>query len=121
MNDERREEVIVLTDEEGNEYEFEVVQVLEVEGKKYAVLFPLNDENIDEDEAIIMRIETGEDGEDIIVDIEDDTEWEKVVAEWELFLDEDDECEDCDEDEDEDDEEGHSHEGCVCGGEPTKK
>ncbi|MBS3872783.1 MAG: DUF1292 domain-containing protein [Firmicutes bacterium] len=116
MNEERREEVIVLTDEEGNEYEFEVVQVLEVDGNKYAVLFPLNDEDIEDDEAIIMRIEKGEDGEDIIVDIEDDAEWEKVVAEWELFLDEegDDDCED-------DDEEGHSHEGCACGGEPTKK
>jgi len=118
MNEERREEVIVLTDEEGNEYEFEVVQVLEVEGKQYAVLFPLA-EGAEEDEAVIMRIEQGEDGEDIIVDIEDDAEWDKVVAEWEQFLEEE-ECddEDCDHDHDHDDEDEG---GCGCGGHPTKK
>lgn len=100
MTDEARDEIIVLTDEEGTEYEFQIIDVLEVEGKRYAVLFPL-DEDAEDDEALIMRLEQDENGDDILVDIEDDAEWEKVVAEWERILEEE-----ADEDfEDEDDEE----------------
>lgn len=87
MVDNERDEIIVLTDEEGTEYEFQIIDVLEVDGSRYAVLFPL-DEEAEDDEALIMRLDTDENGEDILVDIEDDEEWEKVVAEWERILEE---------------------------------
>lgn len=86
MTENERDEVVVLTDDEGNEFEFQIIDVLEVEGNRYAVLFPLDDEEADDDEALIMRLETDEDGDDVLVDIEDDQEWEKVVAEWESML-----------------------------------
>ncbi|KAF0197456.1 MAG: hypothetical protein FD169_438 [Bacillota bacterium] len=97
MTEEERDEIIVLTDEEGTEYEFQIIDVLEVDGKRYAVLFPL-EEDAEDDEALIMRLETDENGDDILIDIEEDEEWEKVVAEWERILEEED-------DEDEDEEE----------------
>jgi uncharacterized protein YrzB (UPF0473 family) len=35
------EEVITLVDEEGEEHDFEVIDVIEVEGEKYAFLLPV--------------------------------------------------------------------------------
>jgi uncharacterized protein YrzB (UPF0473 family) len=93
MTETERDEVVVLTDDEGNEFEFQIIDVLEVEGNRYAVLFPLDDEDADDDEALIMRLETDEDGDDVLVDIEDDQEWEKVVAEWESMLDDEEDLE----------------------------
>jgi uncharacterized protein YrzB (UPF0473 family) len=97
-HEEERDDVIILTDEEGQEYEFQLIDVIEVDELRYAVLFPLEEDESSEDEALIMRLESDvETGEDLLVDIEDDDEWEKVVAEWERLLEE----EDIDEEEDE--------------------
>jgi uncharacterized protein YrzB (UPF0473 family) len=96
---EERDDVIILTDEEGQEYEFQLIDVIEVDELRYAVLFPLNEDESSEDEALIMRLEADEEtGEDLLVDIEDDDEWEKVVAEWERLLEEE-EADEEDEDE----------------------
>ncbi|MCL6639298.1 MAG: DUF1292 domain-containing protein, partial [Firmicutes bacterium] len=35
------EEVITLVDEEGEEHDFEVIDVIELEGEKYAILLPV--------------------------------------------------------------------------------
>lgn len=113
------DDVIVLTDDEGKEHEFELIDVLEVDDHEYAVLAPLNGgsedseegaEDFDEDEAIILRVDTDENGERVFSDIEDDEEWEKVAEAWESSLDEEewddeDEEEDVDGDEDEEDDE----------------
>lgn len=90
-------DVIVLTDESGEEHEFELIEILEVDDREYAVLAPLDgeakedagEEDLDEDEAIILRVETDENGERVFSDIEDDDEWEKVAEAWESSLDED--------------------------------
>jgi uncharacterized protein YrzB (UPF0473 family) len=99
-------EVIVLTDEEGTDHEFELIELLEVGDREYAVLAPLDDEEAkddDEGEAIILRVETNENGERIFSDIDDDEEWEEVASAWESSLEEDyEDDEDLDEDEDED-------------------
>ncbi|WP_027719332.1 DUF1292 domain-containing protein [Desulfovirgula thermocuniculi] len=78
------EEIITLVDEEGQERDFEVIDILHLEGKKYAVLLPVEvGEDEEEGEAIILRFERDEDGSEILVDIEDDEEWEKVADYWE--------------------------------------
>lgn len=103
---ERDGDYVVLTDENGESHEFEVVDVINVEGKDYAILA----EPGDEDHAFALRLENDEAGNDILVDIEDDAEWERVVKAWEEMQDEDDwdeeddwESDDEYEDEDEDD------------------
>lgn len=83
---EHDEEIIVLTDEEGNEHEFSIVQVIKVDEKDYAVLIPLNGEE-EEEEAVILRIDE-ENGEDILVEIETEEEFERVAEAWEELLDE---------------------------------
>lgn len=75
---------IVLTDEEGEDHEFEVLDIIEVDGSEYAILFPTEenedaDPESEEEEAIILKIEQDENGEEILREIEDDEEWERVA------------------------------------------
>lgn len=81
QNEIENENIITLLDDDDNPIDFEIIEVLEIQGKRYAFLLPLNDEEdtSEEDEAVIFRIDTGEDGEEIFAYIEDDDEWEMVV------------------------------------------
>jgi len=94
---EHEESTVVLTDEEGNEHEFELLTILEVDGNNYAVLLPLMQPEVEdeaaefEEEAIILRISQDEDGNDVLQEIEDDEEWERVAAEYDKLADEDEE------------------------------
>lgn len=83
-----QEEIITLTDDEGNEHEFVLIDVLKVEDSEYAILLPSEEEN---DEGIILKIIEGEDGGELLVEIDDDEEWEKVAAAWNEMSDEEEE------------------------------
>jgi uncharacterized protein YrzB (UPF0473 family) len=78
-----QEEVITLVDEEGAEHDFTVVDIINVDGSEYAILLPVEEEN---DEAIILKFTHDEEGNELLVDIEDDEEWEKVADAWEEML-----------------------------------
>lgn len=70
---------ITLVDEEGEEHQFVLLNVVEMDGAKYAVMVPEEEYSDDEEqEAFVFRIETDEDGEEILVNIEDDEEFAKV-------------------------------------------
>ncbi|HHW42561.1 MAG: DUF1292 domain-containing protein [Thermoanaerobacteraceae bacterium] len=81
-----QEEVITLVDEEGQEKDFEVIDIVQVDGSEYAILLPLEQTEEDEGEAIILKFERDEEGNEILVDIEDDEEWEKVADYWEEMV-----------------------------------
>jgi uncharacterized protein YrzB (UPF0473 family) len=66
-------EVITLQDEDGLEHRFNVVDIVEVDRRRYAVLLPEDEEDA---AAVIFRME----GEDRLVPIEDDEELSKVMA-----------------------------------------
>lgn len=83
-----QDNVVTLTDEEGNDHEFEVIDVIKVDASEYAILRPMDDE---EDEAIILKVDSDEDGNEILMDIEDDDEWEKVADAWQESLDQEEE------------------------------
>ena len=87
-------ELLTLIDEEGVEHQFEVEAILELDDEKYAVLIPLNEEYVDSDEAIIMRFEQDEEGNEILVDIEADEEWERVADAYDEITEEDDDDDD---------------------------
>ena len=89
-------ETITLLDENGEETEFEVLGVITVEDIDYAILIPI-DEDEDEDQAYIFRIDTDENGEEVLSEVEDDEEFEMVKDAWENL------CEDELELDDEDD------------------
>lgn len=83
-------EIIPLVDEDGNEHDFALLGVVEVENFEYAILLPLEEEEgleEDEGEAIILKIITDEEGNQTLEGIDDDEEWEKVADAWEELQD----------------------------------
>ena len=75
-------DIVVLYDEEDNECRFEVLAVLDVDDGRYAILMPESGEE-EEEEAYVLRIEQDENGEDILVGIDDDEELDTVVEAYE--------------------------------------
>jgi uncharacterized protein YrzB (UPF0473 family) len=74
-------EVITLVDEDGKEHDFEILEILEVDGYEYAILLPVQEDE-EAVEAIILKFSQDEDGNEILIDPEDE-EWEKVADIWE--------------------------------------
>ncbi len=76
MSEEYGNDFITLTDEEGNEIELEHLDTLEYEGVTYMAFVEAKDspEDLLEDEAelIILKTETQEDGEEMLVTLDDE-------------------------------------------------
>ena len=62
-------------DEEGNEVEFEYLDVVEVDGKEYIILLPVEEQ--ESGEVVIFRVE-GEGENETYIGLEDEEEAEKV-------------------------------------------
>ena len=60
--EEEMETGIILTDEDGNEVEFDLLDSVEYEGKTYLIMLPADDN--DDGNVIIMLLEEGETEED---------------------------------------------------------
>ncbi len=75
-------DIVVLTDEDGVEHSFELVDTLELDGNEYVALVTTLDDTNDilEDDGnlVIMKIVSEEGEEEILEIIEDDDEFEKV-------------------------------------------
>ena len=98
--DDMEELVVVMTDEEGNEYYYREDMIVPVGDKRFAILVPLDAEcecddedcecEADETDVFIARIDTDENGEDVYVDPTDE-EFEAVRQAYEELVEEDDE------------------------------
>ena len=79
------EEVYTLTDEEGNQKQFELLGSQEIDGVAYYALVPLEDN--DANEYVILKGENDENGEELLVTIDDDDEFNRVadIFDEELF------------------------------------
>lgn len=71
------QQTIVLTDEDGQEHEFNIVDIIAVEGEEYAILV-----EPEQEQAIALRLERDEQGQEFLVEIEDDEEWNMVAEAW---------------------------------------
>ena len=68
-------EFYTLTDEDGNESKFELIGSVEMDSNTYYALVPeTNDE-----EYVILKLAKDDNGEDILITIEDDDEFDKVA------------------------------------------
>jgi len=93
---EEREEIITLVDEEGEQFEFLVLDYFQVDDLDYAVLLPYAKDDLSElvaenwadeevnlleseGEAVIFRVMKGNNGETLLYTIEDEEEWDKVA------------------------------------------
>lgn len=116
MDEER--DFVVFTDEDGNEFELDVVKYFFYKDNEYAILADCSCEGEDEDEEeaglYIMRIIVSEDGETEEFVPPEDEDMDELVAIAEQSLEED--CCCCDDDDcDCDCGCDHEHEHCDCG------
>ncbi len=78
MADEFGSDFMTIVDEDGTEYELEVLSSLEYNGFTYLAVIPAGDDSQELDVSILKSIE--EDGESILSAIEDDRELEAVYS-----------------------------------------
>jgi len=91
MSDDYGSDFITITDDEGQEYELELIDSIEYEDERYVLFLPADmDENSEDFGYIILKV-FEEDGEEFFGVVEDDEELDSVydVFMERLFADED--------------------------------
>ena len=71
------DDIITITDEDGKEYELEVLATIEYDGSSYLALVPAGTDEEAELEVSILK-KVMEDGEEILVTVDDEDEMEAV-------------------------------------------
>lgn len=87
MNEEDLPITYTLTDDDGNEFEVELLAAFEFEGKQYRAITPFEEDGKPaskkgEPETIeydILEVSSDEDGEEILSSIEDDEEFDRIA------------------------------------------
>ena len=77
MADEYGSDFITITDEDGNEYELEVLSTVEYNGESYLAVIPADSENGSDLEVSILK-SSDEDGEPMLCAVEDEAELQAV-------------------------------------------
>ena len=79
MSDEYGSDFMTIVDEDGSEYELEVLSTLEYNGETYLAVTPADGEENEDLEVSILK-SVDEDGEPILCAIEDEDELEAVYS-----------------------------------------
>ena len=81
-------DIYTLVDEEGVEQTFELLDIMELDGERYFALIPYYgdaEEVMDSDgDLIVLKSEMDENGEELMVSIDDDEEYDRIGQ---LFID----------------------------------
>ena len=83
MEDEELDNIIRLNDEDGNEVQFEFLDLVELDNEEYVVLLPVTDEGEEEEgEVVILKLEDTDDEseEESYIGIEDEEILNKVFS-----------------------------------------
>ncbi len=82
--EEMPESIVVLCDDNGNETEFQVLDVIELEDTDYVVLLPMMPDPETDGNVVILQVETIDDdsGEETFIGIEDEA---TINAVFEIF------------------------------------
>lgn len=83
MSEEYGSDFITITDEDGQEYELELLASLEDNGIEYLALL-LEDENSEEDGNLVIMKRIEENGEEVLSTLDSDEEVDRI---YELFMD----------------------------------
>ena len=78
MNVEELDNIIVLTDEDGNDVEFEWLDTVDMNGNSYVVVIPTDEEA---DEVVILKVEKTDEDESFI-GLDDENEINEVFEEF---------------------------------------
>lgn len=75
-------EIITLEDDLGNEKDFEFLDTVEYEGEEYIVLLPVEDEDEEQTEVMILRVDSLDDENESYAGIDDE---EILMAVFDIF------------------------------------
>lgn len=84
------DQIIETVTEDGEVVQFKLFDIVEFEEKEYALLLPLEDEDNEDAELVLMQL-TKDDDDYIFETIEDDNEFDRVSEYIESLADEDEE------------------------------
>ena len=90
MSDKFGGDYITIADEEGNEFELERLDVMDLDGESYTVFVPADIENMDVDDpdyGLIFLRNREENGEEFFDSIDDDEELDRVYEAYQLIMD----------------------------------
>ena len=82
MADEFGADLVTVMDEDGNQHEFEMVDAIETDEGRYVALLPVYDdpnELVDGDGELIILEVAEEDGEEVLVPIEDEATFDDIA------------------------------------------
>ncbi len=82
MGEDERDDIVVLIGEDGEEVEFEHLDTVEMNGNEYVILLPLDEQNEEIDEVVILKVDHNEDGEDAFVTVDNEEELNEVFEEF---------------------------------------
>jgi len=91
MNEEFGDDIITIADEEGNEYELELLDEIEFEGKSYCVFVPANIDEMDvndPDYGLIFLEKREENGEEVYDSVDDEELLERMYEYYQTLMDE---------------------------------
>lgn len=94
MSDDFGSDYLTITDDEGNEFELEVLDTIEFEGKTYKVFLPAGIDTMDvndPDYGLIILESTEENGEEVFSSVDDENELNRVYEYYMQQMDEEDE------------------------------
>ena len=82
MSEQFGNDIVTVVDEEGNEHQFEIVDAIETDDGRYVALLPIYEnpaDMVDDDGELVILAVKEENGEDIMVTIDDDDEFEEIA------------------------------------------
>ena len=79
-NEEEMTDIFTLTDEDGNEIDFEVIGEYEKDGQRYFAMIPVEDESENDDVCEYVILKLSKDGdEEVLVTVDDDDELDDIA------------------------------------------
>lgn len=89
MSEEYGNNIVSVLDDEGNEHQFEVLDAIETDEGRYVALLPIYSEAeaaIEDDGELVILEVVNDNGDDLLVPIEDDELFESVAGAFEERL-----------------------------------
>ena len=79
MDEEELDNIIVLNDEDGNEVNFEFLDLVELDGEEYVILLPTDEDEEEAGEVVILQVEdTDSEEEESYISVENEEILNKV-------------------------------------------
>lgn len=76
------ENIIMLEDDQGNQIEFEVIDVFEYNQETYFAMLEIMDEGEENDEVLIMKVDNSDEENPELIMVEDEKELESAFEEF---------------------------------------